>query len=296
MNWNDLRFILAVSKGGSLTRAAELLEVDHTTVGRRVDAAEKALGLKLFVRTVGGYQPTAAAESLIGPMRAVEAAVHAVERSAQANQSSLEGTVRVTSPETFGISYLAPRLAAWGAQYPGLTLELMPRGDVLDLGRREAEIAVRFFRSREKNYVVRRVGEVEYALYASSEYLARRPVRSVDDLRHHPLLLSPAGLNVIEVSWVKRLNKEAKATFVSTISLVLSAAAKASAGLAVLPRYLGDKEPALVRVPMPDPPSEPIWLTVHRDLQKTPQVRVVRDFLVRSLKEDQTLLEGAKWR
>ncbi len=292
MNWDDLRFILAVSKTGSLSRAAQLLEVDHTTVGRRVESAEASLGVKLFVRTPKGYLPTVDAERLLAPMLEVESAVHAVERSAQANQVSLDGVVRVTSPETFGISYLAPRLAAFGINNPSLTVELMPVGEILSLGGREAEIAVRFFRSRQKNLVVRKIGAVEYAFYATSAYLARRPVRSPKDLANHALILSTPGAKVVELSWLGRLCPAARPTFVSTISLALVQAARVSAGIAILPRYLGDSEATLTRVPMPDPPSEPVWLTIHRDIQRTPRVRVLFDFLVSSLKEDQALLQG----
>ena len=292
MNWDDLRFILALSKAGSLASAAKTLGVDHTTVGRRVESAEADLGVKLFLRTPKGYVPTPDAERLLSPMKAVEAAVLTVERGAQANRDLLEGTLRVTSPETFGISYLAPRLAAFGHQHPGLTIELLPGGEVLDLGRREAEIAVRFFRSRHENLVVRRVAEVSYGLYASAEYLTRRPVKSSSDLSNHPILTSTPGPNVVETAWLKRLNSGARPRFISTISLALAAAARASAGIAVLPRYLGDIDPTLRRVPMPDPPTEGVWLTVHRDLRNAPRVRALLDFLVSALKVDQMLLHG----
>ena len=102
MNWDDLRFVLALARSGSLARAAKALAVDHTTVGRRVDAAEAALGLRLFTRTTTGYVPTADAERLLAPMKQVEEAVLAVERGALANDDALAGTVRVTSPESLG--------------------------------------------------------------------------------------------------------------------------------------------------------------------------------------------------
>jgi DNA-binding transcriptional LysR family regulator len=98
---------------------------------------------------------------------------------------------------------------------------------------------------------------------------------------------------VIETAWIKRLNAEARPSFVSDISLVLSAAARASAGLAVLPRYLGDSDLLLRRIPMPDAPSEAVWLTVHRDLKDMPRVRVLLDFLASSLKQDELLLQPA---
>lgn len=292
MNWDDLRFVLALSKAGSLVRAAKGLGVDHTTVGRRIEAAERALGVRLFTRTTTGYVPTADADRLLAPMTRVEEAVLAVERGAQANRASLEGPVRVTSPETFGAAYLAPRLATFGLVNRGLTIELVPGGEVLDLGRRQAEVAVRFFRSRDQQLVVRRVAEAAYGLYASAEYLARRPVKSPRDLCEHAILTSTPGPNVVEAQWVKRLTGGAQPAFVSTLSLALLSAARASAGIAVLPRYLGDAEPALRHLPMPDPPSEGVWLTVHKDLKHTPRVRALLDFLAATLKADAQVLLG----
>lgn len=292
MNWDDLRFVLALSNAGSLARAAKKLEVDHTTVGRRVEAAEAALGVRLFTRTTTGYVPTADADRLLAPMRQVEEAVLAVERGAQATRGGLEGTVRVTSPETFGIAYLAPRLAAFGRSNPGLLIELVPAGEVLDLGRREAELAVRLFKSKHEDLVVRRAGSVAYGLYASRAYLKRHPVKSPEALADHPIMSAPEP-NAIEATWLARLNPRIEPTFFSTFSLALLAAVRASAGIAVLPRYLADGDTSLRHLPMPDEPSEPIWLTVHRDLRRTPRVRALLDFLASCLSDDAALLSGA---
>src|SRR6185436_8364499 len=137
MNWDDLRFVAALSRAGSLVKTAAALGVDHTTVGRRIEAVERAIGLRLFTRTASGYLLTREGEQLIAPLRQVEEAVLSLERGVHAQRDALEGTVRVTSPETFGIAYLASRLARFGSQYPALCVELVPAGAVLDLGRSE---------------------------------------------------------------------------------------------------------------------------------------------------------------
>jgi DNA-binding transcriptional LysR family regulator len=295
MDWDDLRFVIALAKSGSLARTAKVLGVDHTTVGRRVASAEAALGVRLFTRTTTGYVATADADRLLGPMRQVEESVLAVERSAQARGDRLEGALRVTAPETFGAAYLAPRLASFGRMNPGLSIEVVPSGEVLDLGRREAEIAVRLFRSKQEALVARRGGSITYGLYASHAYLAERPLKTREALAHHALLSTP-GDKELENVWLRRLCPAARPVFTSTVSLALQAAARASAGVTVLPRYLGDKDPTLRHVPMPDEPSEPIWLTVHRDLKRTPRVRALLDFLAATLEEDAGLLRGARAR
>ncbi len=292
MNWDDLRFVLALSEAGSLLRAAKALGVDHTTVGRRVEAAESALGVRLFTRTTQGYVPTADAKRLVAPMRQVEEAVASVERGARAHGGALEGIVRVTSPETFGVTYVAPRLATFARAHRDLTIEILPAGEILDLAKQQAEIAVRMFRSKQENLVVRRVASVGYGLFASHTYLAQHPVRSKDTLDEHPIL-SASGAKDIETVWLRRLCPKARASFVSPFSLALLGAARASAGVAILPCYLGDAEPELRHLPMPDEPSEAVWLTAHRDLKETPRVRAVLDFLAESMKKDALLLRGA---
>lgn len=292
MNWDDLRFVLALSKAGSLARAARELRVDHTTVGRRIEAVEADLGVRLFTRTTTGYTLTAEAEGLLPDIEQVEQAVLAVERGAHAQHDSLEGTVRITSGETFGACYLAPRLAAFGREHPGLTIEVVTGGTILDLARREADVAVRFFRSQHESLVVRRVAELAHALYASEEYLARRPLKDPAELREHPILTTTPGPTVVEAAWVDRITSGARPAFISNMTMALVHAARAGAGIAVLPRYLGDPEPTLRRLPMIDEPREAIWITVHRDLKHTRRVRVVLDFLSECLSRDRALLLG----
>lgn len=294
MNWDDLHVVLTLARTGALARAAKELDVDHTTVGRRVEALETALGVRLFVRSPRGYVPTAEAERLLPDLKRVEDAVLRVERSVQGQQVSLTGVVRITSGESFGVGYLAPRLAEFGQRHPGLTLELVTGGTVLDLARREADIAVRLFRSKHEHLAVRKVGELTHALYASTAYLARRPLRHASELKAHPLLVPTPGPKVVETQWVTKLSAGATPAFVSTMTLALVAAAKQGAGIAVLPRYLGDPEAALTRIPMPGEPTEPIWVTVHRDLRRAPRVRVVLDFLVECLARDAALLVGQR--
>ncbi|WP_181233359.1 LysR family transcriptional regulator [Enhygromyxa salina] len=292
MNWDDVRFVLAVSKAGSLLGAAKALGVDHTTVGRRVDAAEAALGVRLFTRTTRGYVATADAERLLPSMAAVEQAMLGVERSAHAQHEGLVGSVRVTSPETLGTHYLAERLAGFGLLHPGLHIELLPAGEVLDLSRREAEVAIRTFRSELDGLVLRRVAVVTYGMYASVEYLKLRRLRSAGELAEHAILSGTPDANAAEPKWLERIAPGVVPRFVSTLSTALVAAARASAGVAILPRYLGDAEPSLRYVAMPHEPSETLWLTVHRDLRATPRIRALLDFLTSTMKADAGLFRG----
>ncbi len=289
MNWDDLRFVLVVTELGSLAKASQRLGVDHTTVGRRIEAMERSLKMRLFTRTPAGYVPTADAQRLLAPMQRVENAVRELEREVS-SAATLTGPVRVTSPETLGATWLAKVLSQFQVEHPQVQLELVPSGQVLDLGRREAELAVRFFRSRQENVVARRVATVGYGLYASHAYLKRHPVHAVE-LHEHALLSSNADTD-LEARWLRRLDKRAKPTLTSPLSLTLLTAAKEGAGLAVLPCYLVDAESSLQKVSMPEAPSEDMWLTVHRDLRETPRVRALMNVIIAAAKRDAQRLAG----
>ncbi|MFO0758822.1 MAG: LysR family transcriptional regulator [Byssovorax sp.] len=294
MNWDDLRYVLALAKAGSLARAARALKVDHTTVGRRIEALEGDLGVRLFTRTSAGYTLTLEAEQILPEIEQVEAAVLQLERCSASRRTEVEGVVRVTSAETFGAAYLAPRLARFGCEHPGLTVELMLGPAVFDLGRREADVAVRFFRSEHDSLAVSRAGEIAHALYASEEHLERCGTpRSPADLARHPILLSDLTLDRIELAWLTRLCPGARVTFMSNLTAAVLSATRAGGGLGLIPRYLGDPEPTLRRIPLPDEPRQTIWLTVHKDLRHTRRVRMVLDFLRASLDADRALLAGA---
>jgi DNA-binding transcriptional LysR family regulator len=292
LNWDDLRFVLALSRAGSLARAAKALNVDHTTVGRRVEALEESLGIALFARTSTGYVLSAEAESLLPSFEKVEESVLALERAAHTKDEALEGTVRVTSGETLGAVYLAPRLAKLGREHPGLTLEVFTGGQVLDLARREADIAVRLFRSKHESLVIRKVGDLAHGLYASKAYLAERPWKGPKTLAHHAIVNSMVEPGAVEAKWVEKLTGGKRPVFVSNLTTALLEAAKAGAGVTVLPRYVGDAEPSLTYLPMADEPREPIWITVHRDLKQARRIRVVLDYLRQCISADSALFLG----
>jgi len=292
MNWDDIRFVLAAAHTGSLLAAAKRLGVDHSTVGRRIDSAEEALGVQLFTRTRRGVVPTPQGARLLASMRQVEATVHGVQRDARAQQASLAGTVRVTSPETLGAHYLASRLAHFQTQHTGLVIELIPSGEVFDLVRQEAEVGVRTFRSDHEGLVVRKLATIRYGLYAAPAYLARHPASSPPDLTQHHLLSIPPSTNEVEQRWLARIAPGVSPAFVSPVSSALREAARSGAGIAILPCYLGDADPTLHRIPMPHPPSETVWMTVHRDLRQMPRVRAVLDFLIETTRADAPLFGG----
>jgi DNA-binding transcriptional LysR family regulator len=292
MNWDDLRYVLALAEAGSLARAARKLKVDHTTVGRRIEALECDVGILLFTRTTNGYTLTREAEELLPDLREIEANVLAVERSAHARHRAIKGTIRVTASEALGSRFVAPRLAGFARKHPDICVEFVTAVHALDLARREADVAIRLFRSRHEYLVVKRAGDFGYALYASEEYLGRRPApMSPGELVKHDLVnldlpIPPPN----EASWLEELGKGARIALITNSTAVALGAALGGMGITLLPCFIGDAEPKLRRIPMPDEPTRSVWLTVHKDLRQSPAIRAMLDFLTEMFRADAELL------
>ena len=282
LDWDDLRFVHAALQHGSLLAAARSLGVDHTTVGRRLEAAEACLGVTLFVRGPGGLTLTPDGLRLEGPLQQLEAAAVAVARAAVAADTRLAGPITLTAPETFGVAFLAPLVGRFVDAHPAVSVAIEPSGAVLDLARQEAQVAVRTVRTSGAGVVTRRLTSVAYGLYAAASYLERRgPVTSATIATH--TILAPSSLQEPERRWWSQVAPDVQPNVCSDVSLALAAAAEAGAGLAVLPRYLGVASRTLRAVHVdgaPPLPRQVLYLAVHADLRRTPRVRALMDFLL----------------
>ncbi len=292
MNWDDLRYVLALAEGGSLARAARKLKVDHTTVGRRIEALEADLDIRLFARTTSGYVLTRDAEELLPDIRRIESNVLAFERSCQAGDRRLRGTIRVTGSEALGSRYVAPRLVRFTRQHPDISLEFITGIRAFDLARREADVAIRLFRSEDEYLIVKRAADLGFSLYASEEYLHRRPVpQKGAELSDHDLInLQVPGPSPNEGTWLEELGHSARIALTTNSTSVALNAAVGGVGIALLPRIFADAEPTLRRIPMPNEPTRPVWLTVHKDLRRAPRIRALLDFLTEMFRVDAALL------
>jgi len=273
MDWDNLRFFLALADAGSLSRAAEKLQVDHSTVARRIDALERELGVRLVERLSRAYRLTAEGEQVRDRAKEVEAGIADIARFASSVDRSPQRVVRVNGPPTFVAEFLAPRLLSLQRQHPGLRIELVGEAREVSLTRGEADLALRMERPRDKEIVARRLAVMAYGLYGSRDYLARcgeddREYLGYDDsLDHLP-----------QQRWLKKLaGDRVLALRANDIGTQLTAV-RAGLGLAVLPCMMARKEPDLVSVPTRLPPlTRELWLVFHRDIGRVPAVRAVID-------------------
>lgn len=288
LDWDDLKIALAIARHGTLSAAARTLGSTQPTVSRRLDALEQRLGAQLFEREATGLRLTALGDALLAGLAQMETGALAVERQIAARDTGLHGEIVVTSLDWLGDEVLAPLLARFGAQHPGLTIELINDGKVYNLARREADLAFRFGPFSQENLIERRVGEVQYALYANAAYLARHgQPNEADGLRGHQLvLLDRAAGEVPHEAWLSTIAPHANIALHANGLRAHLAATRNGAAMAVLPCLLGEREPTLRRIPLgPPQPARSVRVGYHPDLRETPRIRALIDFVVAGFAE-----------
>ena len=283
MDWDDLRFALAVSETGSLTAAARRLGVNHTTVLRRVNGLEGKLGVRLFERLATGYVPTVAGTEALEVAGALGATVDSLERRLAGQDLRLSGPLRVTTVDT---NLIMPHLAAFRAEHPDVTIDLVAASAMANLTRRDADVAVRSANDVPETLVGRRICDVAFAVYGATPEarLDKGPWIGLDESLAETAI---AG-------WLRKLPPSA--TFSCRVDSMSAAreAVRHGLGLALMPCYIGDPTPGLVRL-APVPEVRPgLWLLTHEDLRRTARVRAFLDFLGRRLAGDRDLLEGRR--
>lgn len=269
IDWNDLRYALALTRHGSLSATARLLKVNHATVARRIAALEASLGIVLFERRARGYRPTAQALPVLQAAEQVEAPLLRLGRLADSGRGQqLEGTVRVTCTEGIASHCIAPQLAALRQRWPGLQIEITVEHRSLSLARREADIAIRWARPQSGELYASRLGNVPYRLYRNPLTSDLSVVAAFDE----------SLPDLPETRWLAK-QKTLRPAIRSNSMLPLVAAARAGACAVLLPEFIGRQLPELVAEPGRPPVSRELWLVLHRDLRKAPRVRAVADFL-----------------
>lgn len=277
LDWDDLRFFLALARHGSLSAAAKDLHVAQSTVGRRLASLEASLGVRLLNRTPEGYVPTQAGDGVRTHAERLEAEALSLERDVGGRDVRMAGLVRVTCAETVATHILAPGLATLHQQEPDIMVELIPNPRELSLSMREADISVRLRQPDQHDLVVRRIGTIAFGLYASPGYLDCHGGPDFADgcVGHHLITQSEDIEDVTQTDWLTDRAPRARVALQTSSHEAAVAAAVHGGGLACLARFRADGEAGLRRLPAPLPvPTARIWLVVHRDNRATPRIRV----------------------
>lgn len=283
LDWDDLRFFLAVARHGSLSAAARTLAVTQPTVGRRIEAFERRLGAKLLRRSSTGYTLSEVGEHLLAHAEQMEQAALAAERLATGRDAGLRGKVRITASEWLVVRVLAPQLAPFMLRHPAIAVELVAGARWLSLPQREADVALRPATFAHQDVHQRELARIGFGLYAAHAYLAERGLpdfsRQCED--HVLLTMNDEQPGVADLEWLRTVAGRARIVGRTNGREAQAALAVHGVGLVCLPRYLGDATPGLrlLRPPTP-PPERKLWLGVHRDTRTVPRVRALIAFLV----------------
>ncbi|RNF32595.1 LysR family transcriptional regulator [Massilia aurea] len=275
MEWNDVRIFLAVVRSGSFGEAARTLGVSHPTVGRRIKALEDEAEQALFRRTRDGLVLTDAGDGVLALAESMENSALAMERRLAGNHERLEGMLRISSAEWFAGHVLAPVLAELTRRHPAVVPEVIASYRLLDLSRREADVAFRLVPFSEPDIVQRRLMSIPYGLYGSADTAS---ALQADPASVGLILMNTAQSHFPDVAWLLDRFPSSRRVFTSTSRALQAQMCLQGMGIAVLPRPLGDALSGLQRIDMPDhPPSRDIWVGYHYDLRHMDRLRAMLD-------------------
>jgi len=290
MDWDDLRFYLAVARKGSIRAASDGLAVNPSTVARRIDAFEKKLGVRLFNRLPTGYVLTPTGEDMLDSAERIEDEVATLDRQVFGRDAELNGSLRVTLPSLLATHLLMPDFAAFSRDFPGIVLEFALSSEEFNLSKREADVAIRLTKAPPDYLVGRRITHIAKAVYASTDYLQQH------ELAKYPEKMAWLGWEENEKH--TRLIKESEfsqAPIHHQINdfLVQLEAAKAGMGLTYLPCFMADPVPSLQRISevRPDICGD-IWILTHKDLRFTARVRAFIDYMNEVFERHLDALQG----
>ncbi len=286
MNWDDLRFFLALCRERSASRAGKSIGVNHTTVARRISALEKEIGTRLFDRQPNGYAMTQAAENMYGHALRMEEQAQAIDREIFGQDAELTGLLKLTVAHDFAERVIVSRLPQFQADYPCIDLQLLTTTGLIDLAAREADIAVRLTNKPPEYLVGRKVLPMRHGIYGSPRYL-----RSAEGPAN--VILFRGG--DVQPEWVaEHFPKAVTALEMDDVSTMVKAV-RNHMGLARLPCYVGDSEPGVQRLDVRLTPSTwGVWVLSHVDLRSTARVRVCREFLFEALEQQRELILGER--
>ncbi|MFK0382318.1 LysR family transcriptional regulator [Agrobacterium sp. NPDC090273] len=283
MDWNDLKYFLAVARAKSLTGAATRLKVSQATVSRRITALESSLKTSLFARGIGGFLLTETGQALVAHAEEAEAHMLWIERGATSPADSLSGTIRLEVPELLGQYFIIPELAEFALRHPDIQLEIIADVRSARLSKGEGDVLIRLSRPDHGDYTIRKIGRLTLGLYCAQQYIDRYPDWDRASLTgDHRLIGWEASLGYLPMArWLEEqgggsgLNYSVRS---HTMGSQL-AAAQAGIGMAVLPSFLA-KRAGLERVLRGAQPFETdIWLLQQSDSHKLTRVRALSDYL-----------------
>ena len=292
LDWNDVALILAIGRCGSLSGAARDLGLNHSTVFRKLNTIEEATGVRFFERLPSGYVMTESGEAAVRVAERIDNEMNALGRELLGRDMRLQGKIRMTSPEGFAATLLPALLAEFHRQNPGVTVDLFVSSSPLDLTRREADLALRVTRNPPDASLGRKICDFRNGFYASRAYLEQHGNRPLSE---YTWVMSDGPVeHVIAAIWKNRADAERRIVFSGNSIIASIQAARSGMGAVCLPCFLGDPDPALIRLPdAPGGMTSELWVLTHPDLRSTARVKALMTYLYEALGKQRDLFGGS---
>jgi DNA-binding transcriptional LysR family regulator len=291
LSWDDFRYVKAIADTRSLAGAAQSLGVNHSTVFRRLGQIEHQLGSRLFERGRAGYSLTPCGEDMVRLADRVSEDITAFERKVTGQDLRPSGELRITSSDMVLLHLLTDVLIGFRRTYPEITLDIVVSNVLLNLSKRDADVAVRATYRPPEARSGKRVARIAWAIYGAKTRMTQFDP-ACDVPRNDWVSLADQTAVARAAKWLKERGGEDRIVYKVNTMLGLAEAVAGGIGLALLPSFVGDTVPGLARLTPPLPELEgELWLLTHPDLRNTARVRAFLDFCTAEMTKRRKVLE-----
>lgn len=287
MNWDDLKVLLAVARCGTMTGAAKQLNVQHSTISRRIRALEDKLGASLLTKKQGHFVLTSAGVEVIKAASRIESEIVSFDGSVFGKDEQLSGPLNVTTFGDLASTLLMPMFSSFCEAHPQIDLHILVSNSTISLAQREADVAIRMSNSPTDTLIGKRIATVATAIYGSTPYINRQKEESS---KIKWLGVDCCGFHK---NWTKQTSGSDTHQFNCDDSVITAAAIREGLGVSFLPCFIGDADPLLERYSQPNPDHDlGLWILMHPELKRNARVIAFRTHAIQFLENKKNLLQG----
>lgn len=295
-NWDDLRIFLTVARHAKLETAATILHQDATTLGRRIRRLEAAIGATLFERSRKGHLLTTTGNWMLEQIEHMEHIVTDIDESIAGEVKRISGVVRLSATEAFGNLIIAPALYKLISKFPELKIELVSSSGFLSVSKREADMAILLSRPTRGRLVVNKLTDYQLKLYATKDYLNSHPKITQTSQLHDHVLIGYVDDLIYSPSlrYYDDIDTGLSPEITSSSVLAQTQLALSGCGIAMLPKFVGEKEQTLMLVLDSEVTvTRSFWLAVHEDIFEHARIKTVVSFMKQVVSDQAKLLRSA---
>src|SRR4030088_1397081 len=296
MDWDNIRIFLSVARAGQFSAAASQLRLDNATVGRRINALEKSLGVRLFDRQTTGSVLTAAGDRLYKTAEEVEAQLLRAQGDLSRSDVELSGTARIAAPDGFTTLFLCSRLSHLKAKYPSLTVQLVPMSTTFSLSKREADLAITIEKPDEGRLSVRKLIDYSLHFYAAKKYLAEHGApKRLEDLQRHCQVTYVQDLIIADqLNFMPELYGPTYRRLECSTAVGQLEAVRGGAGIGILHDYAAYRDEQIQSILPGTGFERSYWIVTHLDMRELSRVRTMAEFILAEVGAQKAIFRTGK--